>query len=235
MKLSIIIPLFNEKNTIVKLLDRIQKQNYIEKQIIIINDSSEDNSLELIKSYNFLSENLILNHDKNLGKGACIKTAKKHVNGDIVIIQDADLEYDPQDYKKLVQPIEANLSKIVYGSRVLGKKRYHNAKNFISGTRIFFNHLLTQISNFINKQQLTDAHTCYKVFSKEIFLKLDLKENGFSFCPEVNSKIARLNLEIKEIEINYNGRTYSEGKKISFMDGFYAIITLLKYGLLKID
>ena len=137
MKLSIIIPLFNEKNTIVKLLDRIEKQNYIEKQIIIINDSSKDNSLELIKSYNFLSENLILNHDKNLGKGACIKTAKKHINGDIVIIQDADLEYDPQDYKKLVKPIEANLSKIVYGSRVLGKKRYHNAKNFISGTRIF--------------------------------------------------------------------------------------------------
>ena len=95
--------------------------------------------------------------------------------------------------------------------------------------------LLTKFSNLINRQQLTDAHTCYKVFAKEIFLKLNLKEKGFSFCPEVNSKIARLNLKIKEVEINYNGRTYSEGKKISFMDGFYAIITLLKYGLLKID
>ena len=235
MKLSIIIPLFNEKNTIVKLLDKIEKQKYIEKQIIIVNDCSKDNSLELINSYNFLSENLILSHDKNLGKGACIKTAKNHVKGEIVIIQDADLEYDPHDYKKLISPIITNLSKVVYGSRVLGKKRYHNAKNFISGSRIFFNHFLTKFSNLINRQQLTDAHTCYKVFSKEIFLKLKLNEKGFSFCPEVNSKIARLNLKVKEVEINYNGRTYSEGKKISFMDGFYAIITLLKYGLLKID
>ena len=235
MKLSIIIPLFNEKNTIVNLLDKIEKQNYIEKQIIIVNDCSEDNSLELVNSYNFLSENLILSHDKNLGKGACIKTAKNYVNGEIVLIQDADLEYDPQDYKKLINPIITNLSKIVYGSRVLGKKRYHNAKNFISGARVFFNHFLTQFSNLINRQQLTDAHTCYKVFSKEIFLELKLKEKGFSFCPEVNSKVARLNLKIKEVEINYSGRKYSEGKKISFIDGFYAIITLLKYGLLKID
>ena len=235
MKLSIIIPLFNEKNTIVRLLDKIEKQNYIEKQIIIVDDFSKDNSLELVNSYNFLSENVILCHDENLGKGACIKTAKDYVNGDIVIIQDADLEYDPQDYQKLINPIVKNLSKIVYGSRVLGKKRYHNAKNFISRSRIFFNHFLTQFSNLINGQQLTDAHTCYKVFSKEIFLKLKLKEKGFSFCPEVNSKVARLNLEVKEVEINYSGRTYSEGKKIGFIDGFHAIITLLKYGLLKID
>ena len=235
MKLSIIIPLFNEKNTIVKLLDKIERQIYVQKQIIIINDCSKDNSLELINSYNFLSENLVLSHDKNLGKGACIKTAQNHINGDIVMIQDADLEYDPNDYKKLINPIIKNFSKIVYGSRVLGKKRYHNAKNFTSRTRIFFNHFLTQFSNLINKQKLTDAHTCYKVFSKEIFLKLNLKENGFSFCPEVNSKVARLNLKIKEVEINYSGRTYSEGKKISFMDGLYAIIALLKYGLLKID
>ena len=152
MKLSIIIPLFNEKNTIVKLLDKIEKQKYIEKQIIIVNDCSKDNSLELINSYNFLSENLIVSHDKNLGKGACIKTAKNHVKGEIVIIQDADLEYDPHDYKKLISPIITNLSKVVYGSRVLGKKRYHNAKNFISGSRIFFNHFLTKFSNLINRR-----------------------------------------------------------------------------------
>ena len=122
MKLSIIIPLFNEKNTIVRLLDKIEKQNYISKQIIIVDDFSKDNSLELVNSYNFFSENVILCHDENLGKGACIKTAKDYVNGDIVIIQDADLEYDPQDYQKLINPIVKNLSKIVYGSRVLGKK-----------------------------------------------------------------------------------------------------------------
>tara|TARA_B100000242_G_scaffold167944_2_gene120066 strand:+ start:1081 stop:1788 length:708 start_codon:yes stop_codon:yes gene_type:complete len=235
MKLSIIIPLFNEKNTIVKLLKRIEDQRYIKKQIIIVNDCSTDTSLELINSYNFLSENLILNHNVNLGKGACIQTAKNYINGDIVIIQDADLEYDPNDYKKLITPILNNVSKIVYGSRVLGKKRYHNAKNFISRSRIFFNHFLTQLSNIINRQNLTDAHTCYKVFAKDIFLNLQLREKGFSFCPEVNSKVARLNLKIEEVEINYNGRTYLEGKKISLFDGVYAILSLIRYGLLKLD
>ena len=235
MKLSIIIPLFNEKNTIVQLLDQIEKQNYIKKQIIIVNDCSTDNSLDAIGSYKFLSEKLVLSHNTNLGKGACIKTAKEYVNGDIVIIQDADLEYDPQDYKKLIEPILTDVSKIVYGSRVLGKKRYHNAKNFISRSRIFFNHFLTKLSNFINDQNLTDAHTCYKVFSKDIFLNLQLKEKGFAFCPEVNSKVAKLNLKIEEVEINYNGRTYLEGKKIGLMDGVFAILALLKYGLLKLD
>ncbi len=235
MKLSIIIPLFNEKNTIVKLLKQIEDQKYIKKQIIIVNDCSTDSSLELINSYKFLSENLILNHNVNLGKGACIQTAKDYINGDIVIIQDADLEYDPNDYEKLITPILNSVSKIVYGSRVLGKKRYHNAKNFISRSRIFFNHFLTQLSNIINRQKLTDAHTCYKVFAKDIFLNLQLREKGFSFCPEVNSKIARLKLKIEEVEINYNGRTYSEGKKISMTDGVYAILSLIRYGLLKLD
>ncbi len=235
MKLSIIIPLFNEKNTIVKLLRLIEDQRYIKKQIIIVNDCSTDSSLELINSYEFLSENLILNHHVNLGKGACIQTAKEYVNGDIVIIQDADLEYDPNDYKKLITPILNSASKIVYGSRVLGKKRYHNAKNFISRSRIFFNHFLTQLSNIINRQNLSDAHTCYKVFARDVFLSLQLKEKGFSFCPEVNSKVARLNLKIREVEINYNGRTYLEGKKISLIDGVYAILSLIRYGLLKLD
>ena len=119
--------------------------------------------------------------------------------------------------------------------RVLGKKRYHNAKNFISRSRIFFNHFLTQLSNIINRQNLSDAHTCYKVFARDVFLSLKLKEKGFSFCPEVNSKVARLNLKIREVEINYNGRTYLEGKKISLIDGVYAILSLIRYGLLKLD
>ena len=115
----------------------------------------------------------------------------------------------------------------------MGKSRYHNANNFISRSRIFFNQVLTLLSNLINNQNLTDAHTCYKVFSKDIFLKLKLKDKGFSFCPEVNSKIARLKLEIKEVQISYKGRSKNEGKKISFMDGIYAVLTLIKYGLLK--
>ena len=206
MKLSIIIPVYNEEFTLLEILKKIWKIN-INKEIIIVNDGSTDETKNILKSLNKKYYSKIIHHKKNLGKGAAIITASKYVSGDVVIIQDADLEYDPKDYQKLINPIQKNLFKVVYGSRVLGKRRYHNASNFISLSRIFFNQMLTIISNFINNQNLTDAHTCYKVFSKDIFLKLNLKEKGFSFCPEVNSKISRLNLEIKEVEINYRGRS----------------------------
>ncbi len=232
MKLSIIIPVYNEEFTLLEILKKIWKIN-INKEIIIVNDGSTDETKNILKSLNKKYYSKIIHHKKNLGKGAAIITASKYVSGDVVIIQDADLEYDPKDYQKLINPIQKNLFKVVYGSRVLGKRRYHNASNFISLSRIFFNQMLTIISNFINNQNLTDAHTCYKVFSKDIFLKLNLKEKGFSFCPEVNSKISRLNLEIKEVEINYRGRSKEEGKKINFIDGIYAILTLIKYGLLN--
>ena len=232
MKLSIIIPVYNEEFTLLEILKKIWKIN-INKEIIIVNDGSTDETKNILKSLNKKYYSKIIHHKKNLGKGAAIITASKYVSGDVVIIQDADLEYDPKDYQKLINPIQKNLFKVVYGSRVLGKRRYHNASNFISLSRIFFNQMLTIISNFINNQNLTDAHTCYKVFSKNIFLKLNLKEKGFSFCPEVNSKISRLNLEIKEVEINYRGRSKEEGKKINFIDGIYAILTLIKDGLLN--
>ena len=232
MKLSVIIPLFNENNTILRLLNLVEKQNFIEKQIIIVDDCSTDNSLELINSYNFLSEILILNHSKNLGKGACIKTAKDHVKGDIVIIQDADLEYNPNDYKKLIEPINLGKSSIVYGSRVLGRNRYLN-ENFTSIIRIFANHILTIFSNIINNQKLTDAHTCYKVCSNEVFKKIDLKENDFSFCPELTTKLSNLKEKIIEIPIEYKGRTYDQGKKIKTLDGLKAIYTILKYSFFK--
>lgn len=231
MKLTIIIPLFNEKNTILELLNLIEKQITIKKQIIIVNDCSEDASLELISSFAFLSEYLILNHQKNMGKGACIHTAKKYINGDIVIIQDADLEYNPEDYHKLIKPIFDNNSNVVYGSRVLGRNRYLN-KNFTSLIRIFINHLLTLFSNFINNQNLTDAHTCYKACRASVFEKIDLFENGFSFCPEFTSKVSNLNEKIIEVPIDYHGRTYAEGKKIKATDGIAAILALLKYGFL---
>ena len=172
---------------------------------------------------------VILNHKNNLGKGACIKTAKKYVNGDIVIIQDADLEYNPKDYHQLIKPIIDGEVNVVYGSRVLGKKRYQN-NNFISLIRIFANHFLTIISNLVNNQNLTDAHTCYKVCTKIVFKKIDLVENGFTFCPEFTSKISRLKEKILEVPISYSGRTYEEGKKIKSIDGVKAIIALLKYG-----
>ena len=228
MKLSIIIPLFNENKTIVQLLNLIEKQIQIQKQIIIVDDFSSDNSLQLIENFKFNSEYLILKHAKNFGKGSCIKTAKKFVNGDIILIQDADLEYNPNDYQKLIDPIIKKQANVVYGSRVLGKKRYAN-KNFTSTLRIFANHVLTIFSNFFNGQNLTDAHTCYKVCKKDLFDKISLEENDFAFCPEFTSKIACMNERILEVPIDYDGRTYNEGKKIRFFDGLKALKALLKY------
>ena len=225
-KLSIIIPVYNEKRTIEKLLKKINKLIDINKEIIVVNDGSSDGTKRILEeNKNFYS--ILINHKKNLGKGAAIQSAQKLVKGDVVLIQDADLEYDPRDYYKMLNLINKK-NKVIYGSRVLGKNRYLS-KNFISLIRIFFNHILTIISNILNNQNLTDAHTCYKMFLKDIFLNIKLEENGFSFCPEVTTKIALKKICIREVAIRYHGRSYNEGKKINFMDGIQAIITLFKY------
>jgi len=229
--LSVIVPVFNEKNTILEILGKIEKLKDLTKEIIIVDDCSTDGTIEILKKLN-IKKYKIVYHKKNLGKGAAIKSAIKFITGDIVIIQDADLEYDPRDYKKIIHFIENNQYQAVYGSRVLGKKRY-SAKNFLSTYRIFFNHVLTVFSNIINKQNLTDAHTCYKAFSVKLFKSLNLKENGFSFCPEVTTKISLKKISIKEVPINYYGRSYSEGKKIKISDGFKALFTLIKYRYIK--
>lgn len=221
--------MYNESQTIIKLLNKIEDQNYINKQIIIIDDGSSDNSLSLVKNFKFKSQNIIISKKKNYGKGASIQTAKKHIVGDIIIIQDADLEYSPSDYKNLIEPIINNRAEIVYGSRVLNKKRYE--KNFISNFRIFANHVLTIFSNIINKQKLTDAHTCYKVFKSELFRQIKLEHNDFSFCPEITTKISNYKKNIIEIPISYNGRSVKEGKKIRLKDAFIAIYTILKFKL----
>ena len=233
MKLSIIIPVYNEIKTIKKLIFKVVNQQIKDIQIIVVDDFSTDGTREVIK--NDLSQfiNKIIYHEKNMGKGAAIRSAQKFVRGDIVIIQDADLEYDPEDYKKLIDPIINKRTSVVYGSRVLNTKRY-NSKNFISLHRIFFNHILTIFSNFVNRQNLTDAHTCYKVFDSKIFKNIKLSENDFAFCPEITSKISKLKLNIIEIGISYTGRSVEEGKKIGIIDGFRAILVLLKYGLFGI-
>ncbi len=226
MKISIIIPVFNEEKYISSLIKKLTKLN-ISKQIIVVNDGSNDQTSEIINQHKNEIDK-IYNHEKNLGKGAAIKTAQNFIEGDIVIIQDGDMEYDPNDYLNLISPIINKKIDVVYGSRVLGKKRYIN-NNFISFFRTFGNHVLTIISNFINKQNLTDAHTCYKVFRTEIFKNLDLQENGFSFCPEVTTKLSNKKIQILEIPINYNGRTIQEGKKIRLIDAFFALKTIIKY------
>ena len=233
LKLSIIIPCYNEKKTLSKIIDKVilslNYYNYEFFELIIVDDCSTDGTKELIEK-NFISKKnfKIFFHDKNMGKGAAIKTAKKFLSGDIIIIQDADLEYDPYDYDKLLEPILNNRFKVVYGSRVLNQNRYKTS-GFTSKVRIFGNHSLTIISNFLNNQKLTDAHTCYKVFHKDVFDLIDLEENDFAFCPEVTSKISKLGYEICEVPINYNGRNYDEGKKIRVIDAFRALKTLIKY------
>jgi glycosyltransferase involved in cell wall biosynthesis len=225
-KLSIIIPVYNEKNTIQKLLNKIHKLSDIKKEIIVVNDASYDGSTNILKK-NKNKITKLIHHKKNLGKGAAIKSAQKFIEGDVVIIQDADLEYDPADYHKLLYFINKGF-KVVYGSRVLGKNRYL-LKNFSSITRIFFNHILTIVSNLLNNQKLTDAHTCYKMFVSDIFLKIKLEEKDFSFCPEITTKIGLQKIKIKEVSIKYRGRSYKDGKKIRLIDGIKAIITLFKY------
>ena len=229
MKLSIIVPCYNEQGTIKEILDKIQNLKLsVTKEIIIVDDNSNDGTEEILENYKKNQNIKILRHLKNQGKGSAVKTAKEYVTGEIIIIQDADLEYDPNDFSKLIKPILEKKFKVVYGSRVLNQKRY-NAKGFTSKLRVFGNHVLTIISNILNEQKLTDAHTCYKVFDKEVFDKINLEEKDFAFCPEVTTKISKLGYEIIEVPINYNGRSYDEGKKIRLIDAFKALKTLIKY------
>ena len=230
MKLTIIIPCYNEEKTIKIVLEKILKLNYSKKQIIVIDDCSTDNSLnEIEKIKAFFEDIVLIKHKKNLGKGAAIKSSKNYINGDIVVIQDADLEYEPEDILKLIKPIINKECSVVYGSRVLNKNYFENIQNFSHWFRILGNVFLTKLSNLINNQKLTDAHTCYKVFSANIFNQINLIENNFNFCPEITTKISNKKIFIKELSINYNGRDDQEGKKIKSIDGIRAIITLIKY------
>lgn len=197
-----------------------------------MDDFSTDGTREIIKKFK-KKVNKIIYHKKNLGKGACIISAKRFVKGDVVIIQDSDLEYNPQDYKELIAPILSGKYSVVYGSRVLNKSNNIRNTEFISNFRIFGNYLLTLISNFLNNQKLTDAHTCYKVFKKDIFLNIRLKEKGFNFCPEVTTKVSNLKIEILEVPISYRGRTAEEGKKIKFYHAIEAFLTIVKYKIIK--
>ena len=224
-KVTIIIPVFNERNYINKIISRVKNNTNFEKQIIVIDDCSSDGTREIIKKIKNIDK--IIFHKKNLGKGAAIKSAIPFIKGNIVAIQDADLEYNPTDLNKLINVLVSKNLNVVYGSRVLNKRRYNN--RFISNFRTFGNHVLTLISNFLNNQNLTDAHTCYKIFKCDIFMQLNLQENDFAFCPEVNTKVSLLNEKIKEVPISFKGRTVEEGKKIQFYDAIRALITILKY------
>jgi glycosyltransferase involved in cell wall biosynthesis len=229
MKLSVIIPCYNEKKTIKKIIDKIFAQK-INLEIILVDDGSDDGTVDVIKNYKTDSRIKIVFHLKNKGKGAAIKSSVKFITGDLVLIQDADLEYNPKDYKKILDKFKEDKNvKAVYGSRALNNSNYQGKITLMRIIRIIANRILTLFSNFINSQHLTDAHTCYKSFRAEIFKKINLKENDFSFCAEVNAKLSTMNVNIKEVPISYNGRTIAEGKKIKLIDFFLAIKTTIKY------
>lgn len=231
-KLSILIPVFNEGATIHLILDKIKKvvlpQN-IEKELIIVNDCSSDNTKQAIENY--ISKNpeltiTFLNHEKNKGKGAAIHTAIANATGDYTIIQDADLEYNPEEYTILLQPVLDGFADVVYGSRFMGG----NAHRVLFFWHTIGNKFLTFLSNMFTNLNLTDMETCYKLFNTKMLQSLKLKEKRFGFEPEVTAKISKISkIRIYEVGISYYGRTYDEGKKISWKDGFHAIYCIIRY------
>lgn len=233
MLVSVIIPVFNETRTILPILKKINTIRGIKKEIIIIDDGSTDNTKLIIRKKCSKLYSKLISYKKNRGKGYACRQGLKKARGNIIIIQDADLEYDPKDYPKLVEPIIKKKTKVVYGSRVLKGGKRIRSKSFDVFIRLLANHFLTFLSNILNNQNLTDAHTCYKVFDKSLLKKIKLKEDGFNFCPEITAKFSKAREKIYEVPINYYGRTHAEGKKITFIDGFRAIYAILRYNLFK--
>ncbi len=225
MKLSIIIPVYNEENTIEKIINKIRQVN-IDKELIIVDDGSVDrtrNFLKNLSSSNQKNVNIIF-HSKNQGKGTAIRTGLNYVTGEIVIIQDADLEYDPNDYIKLVEPIKRGATKVVYGSRNLANNP--QGKKIYTWGGIFLSHL----ANLLYGTKITDEPTCYKVFKTGVIKSLDLKCKRFEFCPEVTARLAKQKYKIIEVPISYQPRNHKTGKKINFFrDGLQAAWTLIKY------
>lgn len=224
-KVSIIIPVYNEKDTLKMLLEKVEQANFsgLEKEIIMVDDCSNDGTTDILKE---LSQNYkVLFHEKNQGKGAAIRTAVKEATGDFVVIQDADLEYLPDDYDKLLPLLINNEADVVYGSRF---KNEQNSKNFILKNKLA-NMFLTALTNVLYGAKITDMETCYKAFKREFIQAITIKSNRFDFEPEITAKIMKKKARLVEVPISYFGRGHEEGKKINWRDGIHAILTLIKF------
>ena len=233
MLLSIIIPVYNEKQTLKALVEKVQSLDLsslnLDKELVMVDDCSQDGTLAVAQGLADGGKIRLIRHQKNQGKGAALQTGFQNARGDILLIQDADLEYNPEEYPKLLKPILDGKADVVYGSRFMGGEP-HRVLYF---WHYLGNKFLTLLSNITTNLNLTDMETCYKVFRSEVLKAISLKEKRFGFEPEVTAKVARLGCRIYEVGISYTGRTYTEGKKINWKDGLRALWCIFKYALVK--
>ena len=222
-KLSVIVPVYNERNTVAEIVRQMRAVELpLEREIVIVDDGSIDGTREILKQVADSTVRVVL-HPANRGKGAAIRTGLAQISGDLVLIQDADLEYDPEDWPKLLAPMLKGRARVVYGSRFTGERRNMLFLHWVG------NRLLSLVTNILYNTTLSDMETCYKLFERELLAEIHLRANGFDFEPEVTAKVLRRGVRIYEVPISYSGREFDEGKKITWRDGFGALATLIKY------
>jgi glycosyltransferase involved in cell wall biosynthesis len=228
-RVSVLIPCFNEENTLEKIVDAVHATALPEIEVVVVDDGSTDATSKVIESLMDGRVDRALRHERNRGKGAALRTGLAAVTGEIVIVQDADLEYDPRDYAKLLQPILEDRADVVFGSRFVGS----DAHRVLYFWHSVLNRLLTLLSNMLTDLNLTDMEVCYKVFRRDVIQRIEIEEDRFGFEPEITAKIAKLGCRVYEVGVSYAGRTYAEGKKIGWRDGVRAVWCILKYNLIR--